>query len=815
MTRSSQRDQIDLPDPPRVQHPGHPYQCGRGHGGVTGASQSSSDASPCAEGPSVSGECPLARHCAGRGSKSGAPKKKGALDNTPCRPIPTWAGRRRRWTAGALLLFAFALVGVFGTSLAPEFVRPGNLSTSHAQILTGDLTSGGCTVCHGNVSAETWMAMKDAGHVETEASLTMTDRCVACHHDRIPTDFATSAHNLSVETRVAIGDQRRDIFLAAKEKGEIRTVSKSSAAIWLPPPAISQDEVACSVCHREHHGADADIKAIADSRCQTCHSQQFGSFASSHPEFTDWPQSSPHAIAFDHSRHATIHYPKTAEAAASDESVSVLQFDCRACHVVDGAGSSNLAGGLLNDSIVSTLPFESACVSCHDQSLGVQIASGPALIELPILPPEIADQLESWPADATGSPDGKLSAWMLLLLRDQDPSIDFAPLADLSLVDWRLPHNQDLAVRLGRAIRQFAIALSLDGQSFLLEAAERAGADPTTARAFASSFPTQVMRDAAADWFGKPTSSAGDRFSARQTPASNNDQFLDDDLTSAGDDLLVDWSAQEDDDLLLSGDASASLDDPLGGDLLSGGASSDTTQEAFANWEDELGRRFDAARSQSLGGWYRDDLTLSIRYRGAGHSDAVLRSLIEMAETSDHTLRDLVMEQPAVAACVTCHSQLPWRETTSNSLRDRLTRFTHRPHLDIAALQNCEHCHTMHSNVGADPSLPAVEAVAERGGVETLYRALDLVNAVSAKPDLGLAASDHSLTEGFHHDSIEPETAEPQLNGHSDFLPLRKVACAHCHTAKAAGDHCTTCHRYHVGDVLSNPTTADSVEPVR
>jgi len=684
---------------------------------------------------------------------------------TPPRMLHPGPGRqsRRQWTLGLLMLFAFTLVVIFGTSMAPRFVKPGNLSSSHAQILEGSLAPGdgisgnvsgnGCTMCHGNVSADSWEAMRASGHALSEGErLTMTDRCVACHHDRIPIEHARSAHNLPQESRVAIHETREAILLAALRGDEsVRSVSNSGASFWLPSPAISQDAVACSVCHKEHHGGNADIKTIADARCQTCHQRQFESFADSHPEFTDWPVVFEHAIAFDHAKHANVHFPKTAETTFANGADSAAAFDCRACHDVRGGRASTS----LADPIISTLPFAMACASCHDESLKVQIADGPSLIELPILPPGIASQIESWPDEATGAPDGKLSAWMLLLLRDQNPGTDFSVLADLSRVDWRSPENRELGVRLGRAIRQFAISLSLDGQAFLLDAARRGGADEATAKRLAGSFPTQLMSDAAVHWFGKPKEHVADGFAPRKRDSVASDGFTGGGSDLLGGDLLTGNSGSGDDDLLM--DFSDSDD---GGLLLPGDATEDPkldlSHSSSADWEDDLKQRFDASRSQSLGGWYRDDLTLSIRYRGSGHEDVVLKSLIEMTSSVDRRLRDLVVTQPAVAACVSCHVRLPWRSGEPDGLRDRLTRFTHRPHLDITGLQDCQHCHTMPDE-------------AERQPFEA-----DL-NRVSANPT-------------------------PNRPHASDFLPLKKAACVSCHTPNAAGDHCTTCHRYHVGD---------------
>ncbi len=733
MSRSSaDREQLDLPSPARLQYPGKRYQCGHAPG-----ARKNSGPTPCPLGPTATGECPLARLCQSDASASDTKKQL-----TPCRPIATWAGRRRRFTVAVLLVFALALVAIFGTPLTPHVVKPGELSSAHALILTGDLTIGSCTVCHGNVSAESWLAMREAGHVSDSESHTMTQRCVACHHNHIPENLATSAHNLTAESRVAILDQRHEILRSVQATtSSIQTVSLSRGAArdWIPPAAISADAVACSVCHREHHGSEADLKTIADARCQTCHSQKFGSFADSHPEFSNWPIATQPAIAFDHARHAKIHFPKTAETAGA----ASVSYDCRACHAVPGASVTSS----LTDPIVTTLPFEIACAACHDESLKVQIATGPALIELPILPIEVAQQIESWPAAATGSPDGTLSLWMLLLLQAEDPASDFTNMADLSRVDWRSPQNQAMAVRLATAIRQFSIKLSLDGQTYLRTAARKAGADEPTATAFARSFPTQLMRDAVAEWFGKPNPQAADGFASR-SPRVAASKFDDSDLLVADaasdeDDLLLDFSGIDSDDAL-------------------------SNEPAEVDWEAEIHARFDAARSQSLGGWYRDDLTLSVRYRGSGHGDAVLRSLIEITtrfiDRRSEESHALLKSQTATAACIACHTRLPWRVSdTHANIRDRLTRFSHRPHLDIAALQNCQHCHTESTDIS----------------------------------------------------TVGSEIAGSLPQAHSDFHPLTKAACAHCHTPQAAGDHCTTCHRYHVGDVHANTTTASSVEPVR
>ena len=458
----------------------------------------------------------------------------------------------------------------------------------------------------------------------------------------------------------------------------------------------------------------SNISAVTDTRCQTCHTRQFGSFASSHPEFENYPAFSTRTVAFDHVRHANLHYPK------KSENGKAKAFDCRSCHVVNQKNSS--------DPIVSTLPFEVACASCHHEELKVQTSIGPALLALPTLPREVAEQIDGWPENATGAGDGELSEWMRLLLTAQDPALNLNGMSNLGFVDWDSPQRISQAVQLGKAIRQFAIDLSIDGQPRLQELALASGADTEMAKALAQSFAPQLMRDAVQDWFGsdrlaKAREQTGVGSMGSQRPLADESRIFRQAVFN--DDLLIDWANEP--DPLLSGEPTPSQPD---------------------NWLSELSKRFDAAKTQALGGWYRDDLTMSVRYRGGGHHDVVLRALIEMGRSSGLELN----ESASVKACLECHVSSSWRASSSPNLRDRLTKFTHRPHLDIRGLQDCQHCHELNHPANLDRS----------------------VNLVDSR-----ASSDT----------------------HDDFVPLEKAACVKCHTSSAAGDHCTTCHRYHVGNV--------------
>jgi hypothetical protein len=245
------------------------------------------------------------------------------------------------------------------------------------------------------------------------------------------------------------------------------------------------------------------------------------------------------------------------------------------------------------------------------------------------------------------------------------------------------------------------------------------------------------------------------------------------DLT-AGDDLLVDEELWSDDELLqgedpLSNNASDNLlldvsepkEDPLlldEPDLL-------TKQESVPHRSPlnlNQRERFEPTKMIPGGGWYRDDLTLAIRYRGGSHDDPTLRAIIESmhqvkSPASSHDLAQTL----AIKACLDCHvgmdparvpRPLGWMETPRIGRPDRSTKFSHVPHLNIASIADCKSCHAISNE--ASPSM---------------------VTAVS--------------------NSASRATQE--------FVPLNKANCATCHQSHAAGDQCTTCHRYHLPSPLT------------
>jgi hypothetical protein len=168
------------------------------------------------------------------------------------------------------------------------------------------------------------------------------------------------------------------------------------------------------------------------------------------------------------------------------------------------------------------------------------------------------------------------------------------------------------------------------------------------------------------------------------------------------------------------------------------------------------------------GAWFRDDATLSIRYRPAAHADPVLVNWLQLVTRPDlptQPIRDAVFKELADPAapglCVSCHSveQIPgraltvnWRSYDRRSESRPFTKFSHGPHLLLPQLADCTECHT-------------------------------IVNAAD---------------RGASYIELDPHQHV------TEFKMMPRPKCAECHTPSAAGDRCQSCHNYHVGSGVFN-----------
>jgi hypothetical protein len=208
------------------------------------------------------------------------------------------------------------------------------------------------------------------------------------------------------------------------------------------------------------------------------------------------------------------------------------------------------------------------------------------------------------------------------------------------------------------------------------------------------------------------------------------------------------------------------------------GLSIDTVQSATRAWlgqavaggpperAAERGRR--EPTDSAPGAWFYDPASLSIRYLPAGHADPVLAawmtSLAIFADAEKNSLQLAVFNEltlpTAPGLCASCHTIekrpagqriIHWRATDRSKAPRAFTKFSHGPHILLPELADCTACHS----------------VDEAGGNRT--------NAANEQPAAFV----------------------------SEFQPLTKQLCATCHTLRAAGDRCQSCHNYHVESVES------------
>jgi predicted CXXCH cytochrome family protein len=198
-----------------------------------------------------------------------------------------------------------------------DMVDPGPLYGPHA----GFAPKGDCGTCHEAHGASLGTLIK-----AVVTGTDMTDRCLTCH---VFSGDARGAHNTTFAGRADV-------------------------------PVIT-----CTQCHAEHKGAEADLTAIADVACATCHARPFDDFASKHPPFPEtYPYAREASVKFDHVSHINKHF--------SDAKVADLApKSCAACHDVTSAAEAVLPRG-----------YAETCDACH----GNQIAQRDmVLLRLPEL----------------------------------------------------------------------------------------------------------------------------------------------------------------------------------------------------------------------------------------------------------------------------------------------------------------------------------------------------------------------------------------------------------------------------------------------
>lgn len=709
------RDDFEQPRPPHIDRPSDRWRC---------------DGGECRNGPSPDGQC--------------------GHTGPACSPQLTWRYRRRRWVAAGVAISLAAWTLVLAGSWHSNFVRPGRLIQPHAQILGSQLGSARCAACHpaANDSLLEWFSSADSGH----QGVTQSQLCMDCHHTTLPKDRATMAHNLTAN----------ELQLIAAGRSQQQSSWRDS----LPGPAVDIEQVHCAACHREHRGMDANLTLMTNGQCQTCHQDRFQSFAADHPDWQAWPYERGGVIAFDHATHYGKHF-----AATTDDEAAAFREDCRTCHDRTPAGE-----------ITRVVDYERSCAACHEDALRLEAGEGISLLAIPSLPRKPDRGIESWPEPALGFYDGSIGPLTRLLIHDQGQVSEalslLSPESDLAKTDPNDAAQAAAADEVALAIVRLMDELAVQGHAAIVHRLRQQGVAEAVAREVAQQLSPQLVYDARERWFGStprrlPVGSeqtARPRSTPQTVPSQPGHSGDRAGEPSFDDDLFPDNSILND----------SLLEDPLAGDSLAGDplldedfGMGDPLAPAAESGEqplsvgDEPSDRYDREEIDveallTFGGWFQDNRRLAIRYRGSRHADPVLRSIIDVAVAlpPGTPIRRELLSLRATASCRQCHqvddqsSVIRWDGQLAGLETRRFTKFSHQPHLHLAVLKNCTHCHQI--------------------------RDLD-----ASQRDIRLAASHEEDSKG------------------DEFAPLTRQTCVACHTANAAGDRCTQCHHYHVAPMVT------------
>ncbi len=711
----------------------------------------------CSAGPTEQGECcqvPARKSCAPGASGDCLHRCEGAAnceiaklrpesrrltndDLGPCIPTKSaWFSRE----SIALNMAIFAggiLLCCMALPQREAVFLPGTLSKKHAQILGNELVTERCSLCHPNSHSL-------AGGANHGKAVTQDDLCINCHQ----TDLRDSVHRLPHDlTDAQLNRLQRD--MSDTLKSSVNLINHTHA------PQTQSTE--CASCHIEHQGAGHDLQAITNQRCQACHRSKFASFGNGHPEFEDFPYRTERKIAFDHRAHADKYFAQKSES-----------FDCKRCHLdADNATSVGPIG--------RSVGFEKACAQCHSEPLRAAVSDGWALLQIPSI--EIQDMqlagLEQWPAGAQFGYDGPLTLPMRILLAADPQVVDalghLPTSGQLADIDPKEPEQVAAAQTVAQGVRRLLAELAVEGQqawhrrltTVAVDALKRnlTSTDQELIGRMTMGLPPDLFRQIETEWF-----SASENLTAQRQL-----QRLAAQPVGFQDELLLDDSSQ----------VETRLDDNSTSDFMAQKVITKPIEMPNINGRTHV----------TQGGWYLDQELLAVRYMPRGHADPLLAAwteyvvLLTSSREKHHSQLELsnVGSKMIPGGCAECHllsdsnssvlvgdgMDRAWKSVARSDAVRPFTRFDHAPHLTLPMIRDCRYCHVLeegHRLKDGEPENLATVLAQHRGSELTAMHA---------------TVRDHL---------------------HTEFRSMEKSQCNACHRPNGAGDGCTQCHNYHVGN---------------
>ena len=444
---------------------------------------------PCLLGPGEHGDCRIHLQCvpARNGDRWVCTRPEGAggrcdqgpladgacgLRPVPCAPVRSLRARRgltARWlaavTVGLLLI-------LFGGSHDFQAVSQGGLTAPHAEF------GSDCSSCHTAVrhSPLDWLGMA----VATPVRQTDSQLCLTCHRMGVESVFP---HHQDAAT---LADLRASAQ-APSAPATAPTVLKIANRM-LGRPFAAGDGVACSTCHQEHHGAQADLTGMSNVRCQACHTAPFDSLSRGHPEFENFPYDRRTRLVFDHASHISRHFRDPAV-------VGNAPGECSSCHAPDTLG----LGMVVRD-------FEQVCGACHEPQVvgrGVPVLAVPGIDVLSLQDKDV--DIGYWPEYAE---DVATPFMRLLLAADPDyvAARQVLDEADTDLLDLAAASDEEAeaAAAVAWAFKALLVDLITEGHEALRKRLEAVAGIPLSDRdmaTLAGTLPVDAVRSLQLRWF--------------------------------------------------------------------------------------------------------------------------------------------------------------------------------------------------------------------------------------------------------------------------------------------------------------------------
>ena len=356
------------------------------------------------------------------------------------------------------------------------------------------------------------------------------------------------------------------------------------------------------------------------------------------------------------------------------------------------------------------------------------------------------------------------------LLIASDPTIaeDLVTLAQTDLQDLSEASDAELqaVARVAWAIKGLLFDLIISGMEILesrVEASLNNALDTDTVGRLIGHIPQDVIAAAGAAWFPN----------LKQEVVAFREATGSDGLSPSiqGDDA--------DDDL--SDDQAASAQEPSEAAVILAQAGTIEVEELPAGADptaenEALGLpTLDPEEWASAGGWYRKDYILY--YRPVGHEDVVLRTWLDIsahsfgtpAERYGDELFQLLADKNTPGKCTKCHSvdqqsggglAINWGRFKPVIGESKFTTFVHSTHFSAVGSDGCIACHRLNE----DPN----------------YR------------------------ESYKHRDPKRFVA--------NFAPMKQEVCADCHVQQSAGDNCTQCHQYHIGEFATEAIPSTRID---